>query len=92
MGGLSNGPITNPPKPPKPVVEKSPVEIAAKRLETDHIRQRGANRNPWAGYRMSSSRSSRTPKRGVINRRPQPKLGWHAPAVAAVVSCKDAPD
>ena len=33
--------------------------------------QWGANRNTWAGYRMSSFRSPRTPKQRVVNRRPQ---------------------
>ena len=39
--------------------------------EIDHMFQWGANRNPWAGYRMSSYRSQRTPNRVVINGRPQ---------------------
>ena len=35
MGGLLNGPIPDPPRPPKQEVEKSPFEISANRLEVD---------------------------------------------------------
>ena len=52
-------------------VKKSPFEIAAKRLEIGHMCQWEANGNMWASYRMRSSRSARTPNRGVVNRRPQ---------------------
>ena len=33
--------------------------------------QQRVNKNTWAGYRISSFRSTRTPDRGVENRRPQ---------------------
>ena len=60
MGGLPNGSIHDPDVFPNPTnwgegVEKSPYEIAAKRLEIDHMCQLEANRNQLAGYRMSSS-------------------------------------
>ena len=53
------------------LIEKSPFEIASKRLEMDLICQWGANRNPWAGYQMCSFQSPHTPNREVVNRRPQ---------------------
>ena len=52
-------------------VEKSPFDIAAKRLELDHMCQYETFMNTWAGYRMSSPRSPCTPIRGVVNRQPQ---------------------
>ena len=33
--------------------------------------QWGANRNTWAGYRMRSARSARSPNRGVVDRQTQ---------------------
>ena len=70
------GPSPTPPRPmpaltPKHGVEKSLFEIAAKRLEIDHMCQYGAISNTWAGYRISSSRSPCTQNRGILNRRPQ---------------------
>ena len=69
---------------PKPGgVEKSPFEIAAKRLEVDHMCQYGANRNTWAGYRMGTS--PRTQTAGSWDRKSATTVGSSSGLITIVV-------
>ena len=55
MGGLSSGPIIDPPRPPQPLklrVEKSPIQISSNRLEVDENVNRSHFRTHWLAVKL----------------------------------------